>query len=662
MSSPDISASSHRGLRGPFSGICAVLNELVPRVYKDWPELVDEYRASILYAAPELADTVGPALTTLTSSTPHEERTRFFGLGLIRSVSHGLVTFLGRYAEVGGPLTLFFDNAHHADPAEQEFLELLLRRGRPELVRVVIGTGVEALPTALAQALDRYARRVEAPVVLTARDDGSLVSDYVAADGTSDDPRQLAAYTAAAPELRALLHDERADALADGDWSLRLGAIPYHRERGSDPRTAGCQALLGALEYCVAMGFYHALLDFGKRGMALADPVSQQVKYCQFSAKAASALIALDFPEEAERIFLKLRELYALPRVHMSTSYNLAMLYTRWYRGENKDHDLAKAFCNNAIALATQEPDPELRAFYTVFQSNGLALVEMHRGDLVAALNLVTDGIARLDRELPPDRYLVHRSQLLHNRARVLVALGRLDECLADFAELLVIDPNYVEYYIDRGNAARKKGDDDTALADYERVCALGPPFPEAYYNRGDVRAARGDLAGAIADFGYVLEMEPDHLDARIGRAELLLDLDDLDAAAADLEEGLALHKDNPELLTLAGLASLLSGDGVRARDQLDRALALEPDLAAAHAHRAVLAAGSGENELAIADLTAALALIGDEPGLLYQRAVCQLDLGDPAGASDDLRALLALGDSEQADDARARLAEMAAR
>jgi len=192
MVSPDISVSSHRGLRGPFSGICAVLNDLVPEVYKDRPELVDEYQASILYAAPELSATIGPARSTLTSSTPHEERTRFFGLGLIRAVSHGLVTFLGSCAELR-PLTLFFDDAHNADPAEQEFLELLLRRGRPELIRVVVGTASEPLPAALAQALDRYARRVDAPSSVTsaARADSVLARDYVAADGTSDDPREL---------------------------------------------------------------------------------------------------------------------------------------------------------------------------------------------------------------------------------------------------------------------------------------------------------------------------------------------------------------------------------------------------------------------------------------------------------------------------------------
>ncbi len=667
------SVSCHRNLRGPYSGIRAGLAALVPPAQDRVPDLVAQYRASLLYVAPELARAIGPPLATLTSSTPHEERTRFYGLGLGRSASHGVITFVQRLAELAAqPLILFFDSADHADPTEHEFLELLLRRARPDRIQVVIGTAAQELPAGLAAALRGYARRVDEPAAAPGRaplspsgeaapgGEAALALAYVRSDGTSDDPGERAAYDRADSSWRAARHDERAAELAAaGDPGYALGAIPYHRERGSD-RLAACQALLSALEYCVAMGFYHALLDLGQRGMAVADPVTQQQEYCQFSAKAASALVALGRPAEAERGYIRLREMYALPRVHMSTSYNLAMLYTRWYSQEQKDHNLAKSFCNNAIALASQEPDPELRAFYTVFQSNGLALAEMHRGDLAAALALVSDGISRLDRELPDDRYLVHRSQLLHNRARVLVAMGRLDEALADFAKLLVIDPHHTEYYIDRGNAARRIGDDDQALADYDRVCQLGPPFPEAYYNRGDVRAARGDLAGAVADFGYVLEMEPDQLDARIARVELMIELDDLEGAAAQAASGLAMHPGHPELLTLAGLAALLTGQPARARGLLDQALALAPDLAAARAHRGVLAAGSGEHELAIDDLTRALSVIGDEPGLLYQRAISRLARGEQAEAEADLRALLTLGDSDQAGPARARLAELA--
>jgi tetratricopeptide (TPR) repeat protein len=641
-----------------------VLTSLIPEAMRCCPDLVTEYRTGILYAAPDLATVTGPAPPILTFSTPHEERTRFFGLGYVRAVSHAIVTFLNKCApqRQGGRLTLFFDNVHEADPTEQEFLELALRRCRPSNLRLIIGTAGEELPHPLVTALRAYAQRADVRRATDSAigDDKSLAIAYIDSDGTSDDPALLNAYQRSESAWRAARHDARAEELEkSGDWNLRLGAIPYHREHGADPQGKGSPALLFALEHCVAMGFYAALADFGERGLAVTDPQAQQQEYCQFAAKAASAMIALGRPEEAEKILLGLRERYALPKVHMSTSYNLAMLYTRWYGPQRKDHDLAKGFCNNAIAFAMQEPDPELRAFCTVFQRNGLALVEMHRGNLEEACRLVTTGIQRLDRELAADKYVVHRWQLLHNRARVLVALGRLDEALADFDRLIAADPNYTEYYIDRGNTARMAGDDKKALADYNRACELGVPFPEVFYNRGDMRAANGDIADAVSDFGYVLEMEPDHLDARISHAELLIELGDFDAAATDLAEGLTLHPSSAHLYALDGLAAMLASQTARARDQLDRALSLDPDLVAALAHRAVLALDSGDPELAVSDFTRALAILGDDPDLRYQRGLAYLELDSIAEATHDLLAVANSGAGEYAEDARERLAEL---
>ncbi|KOU48500.1 tetratricopeptide repeat protein [Streptomyces sp. WM6378] len=113
---------------------------------------------------------------------------------------------------------------------------------------------------------------------------------------------------------------------------------------------------------------------------------------------------------------------------------------------------------------------------------------------------------------VPLGRYVVHRSQLLHNRARVRYALGRLDEAYADFTELIAWDPYYVEYHVDRANLCRRRGDLAGALAGYDRVVRVSAPMPELFHNRGDVRAEAGDVEGARADFTRALELEPDEL------------------------------------------------------------------------------------------------------------------------------------------------------
>jgi hypothetical protein len=199
--------------------------------------------------------------------------------------------------------------------------------------------------------------------------------------------------------------------------------FPYHREHGSDPAGAGRRALRQALEHCVAVGYSAATVDFGMRGRAVCDPVEHQQDYCHFTAKAANALVPMGRLAESLELYRELRRRDAIAQVHMTCAYAIAMLHTRFFTP--RDHDQALEWANSGRALASAEPDPIERAYFEVFADNGIALIEMHRGNLQDALQLVSNGMERLERELPADRYLVHRSQLLHNRARLLVATRR---------------------------------------------------------------------------------------------------------------------------------------------------------------------------------------------------------------------------------------------
>ena len=129
-----------------------------------------------------------------------------------------------------------------------------------------------------------------------------------------------------------------------------------------------------------------------------------------------------------------------------------------------------------------------------VFNRNGLALIQVHLGNhLPEALDLVDDGLAELDREL--DRRGIPAAPVcspLQPRTG-LRGSGTPDDALADYTAVIGEDPNYPEYYFDRGNLLRRVGRDDEALADYEAAIRLSPPFPEVYYNRADVKYSIGD-------------------------------------------------------------------------------------------------------------------------------------------------------------------------
>ncbi|MEV6235442.1 tetratricopeptide repeat protein [Lentzea sp. NPDC051838] len=625
-----ITALCHHRLRGPYTGVDTILRALLPDAQKRWPDLVERHKVELLYGIPELAELIGPAPSTLASAGPFSQRTRFYGAHMIRCMSQGVVTFLIDLArlrsEAGDvPLCLVFEDMHAAEPTTSELVALLARRCDPSTLRVVVSTA-DSVAADLASVLDRVAEDALCSDSPEQDDRGQdeLVAAYVRSDGTSDSRAEMDAYGSADPVLLQRLHDERADELEPGaDWGTVIGAVTYHRERGTDPHGRGQEVLDRAFQFCVEIGFSAAVVDLGVRGRAVTDPVAQPKLYLRFTQHAASALVALGRLTESLELYMDLRARYTDAKVHMTASYGIAMLHTRFF--VPRDHETAVGWQNNAYALASLLPDPAERRTYEVFQANGLALVEMHRGHLARALELVDGGIARLNDELDDEEWVLHRSQLFYNRARLHAALGRADEAYDEFSELIDLDPLYTDYLSERAKISRKRGDLHAALADYDRAVQIGPPFPELYYNRGTARLAVDDVDGAFADFDYVLEMEPGDVDTRLTRAETLLASGDAVAAHADVVAGLELTPDEPRLLAMLGTIELEQDQPEQALPHLDAALAGDPRYPAALVNRAVAHFRLGHAEIAVDDLTLALDVVGADPDVLLNRGMAYL-------------------------------------
>jgi tetratricopeptide (TPR) repeat protein len=647
---PAFSVRCHQRLRGPYTGVDTILAAFLPEAARRWPDLVEQHRFELLYGIPELAEIIGPAPATLASDSPFRERTRFFASDMLRCMSQGIVTFLLAHVErllAAGerPPVLVFEDVQDAEPTTQEFMALLLRRCDPAALRLVVSGEDKVLPAELAEEIAAGTDRVAAPTA-QARDHrrarrtrAALAAAYVASHGTSDDPAEIGAYRATPPGVRKRLHDEQAALLEPSAGpGLRAGAIAYHHERGSDPHGTGSLALAAAQRYCVEIGFSAAVIDLGTRGRAITDPVRDAKRYDDFTVQMADALIPLGRLDESMELYRELRRRNVTPKVHMTTSYAIAMLYTRFF--QPRDHEAAIQWQNNAVAIASILPDARERLVFGVFQDNALALIEMHRGNARRALELVEAGIARLDAEMGDREWALHRSQLLYNAARLKAALGDAGAAYADFSALIEMDPYYTDYLCERAKISRQAGDLAAALADYDRAVRLAPPFPELYYNRGTARVALGDIDGALADFGYVLAMEPRDVDTRLSRADLLLRTGDLDGAMADVLTGLAFSPDEPRLSCMLGTIHLERDELEAALDALGRAVALDAEYPAALLNRAVAYYKSGQGQRSADDLTEVLAIVGDDPDVLLNRALAYRSIG---------RADLALGDLERA-------------
>ncbi|MFB6891346.1 tetratricopeptide repeat protein [Kitasatospora sp. NPDC056327] len=643
--------TADRRLRGPYTAAGSLLRAIVPDALARCPEAVTAHDTEILSTTPELRDLVPATRETLTSLAVPRERTRFYSALRTLRIAHGLVEFLHAYLRAAGegPRTLVVDDAHRADPTDGEFLAVLLRRTDPALLTVVITTGTEppGRPDGpgrenLSDALAAHCAVLDAPENAPAagspvagdpfagepRDSAALGRAHVAADGTGDDPALLAGYLALPADERARLHDlRRAELETVGESSLRLGAIAWHAEHGGDPAGAGADTLRQALDHCMDLGYYHAVVDLGERGRRLVTHESNPGHWWAFTTKMTTSYAALGLAELALPLYDEARVLSTSPEVHMQAAYATAMLHTRHFGADRRDHDLARAWVNQAIAFARWHPDPKEREARVVFNRNGLALIEVHQGRPQEALTLLDACIAQLDETLEPDEHALHRSVLRYNRAQVHSALGHHAEAVEDYSAVIACDPNYAEYHFDRGMLWRDLGDPHRALADYDRAVRLSPPFPEAYFNRADVLAELGDTDAAVADFGYVLELDPEFEDARLNRASLLFEAGEYDDARADVRTGLTRSPHNTRLLCLRGQLLVAEGDLPAAAEAYAAALAEDPECAQAWALLGELRYQEGDLDGAGRSLARAVELSA-EPGIRFNLAVVHHDAG----------------------------------
>jgi tetratricopeptide (TPR) repeat protein len=647
LPAPWLVVDAHRRLRGPYTFAGTVLRATVPAAIGR----ALEHDVEILAAAPELHGVVPATRETLTSLAAPAERTRYYSRARTTRIAHGITEFVRDVvagAAGSGPRLLVVENAEHADTTDVEVLVAMLRRIDPEVLTIAVcsaGPVAGELADVLAAdvlAADVLAEQAVRPAPEPAPADADRARRYVCGDCVSDEPALRAAYEALGPADRAALHDARAAELERRDeMSLRLGAIPFHRELGADPAGAGADALRVAIDHCSLMGFYDATVELATRARGLVG-WDRETERNTVNSRLAVALLMLARPAEAEALYDEARLHSTSPTVHMRAAYMTAMVYTRFYPPESRREDVARRWINAALAIASLHADPADRAFQSVFNQNGLALIEVRAGNLREALRLVDDGLSRLDRELERGDHRLHRSVLRYNRGQVCVALGLLDEALADYTSVIGDDPNYSEYYFDRANVLRRLGRTDEAMADYDAAIRLSPPYPEVYYNRGDLRAQEGDLAGGLADLDYVLELDPGFLAAYVNRAGLLADAGQYSDARRDVESGLRIDPDSAELRCLLGELETAAGRVAAALAAYGAAVAVDPGLAGAWAARGAVRFEAGDLDGARTDLDRALEL-GDDAVVRFNRATVHAATGRWADAVADLDRALEL-------------------
>jgi tetratricopeptide (TPR) repeat protein len=624
---PDIAAAtrhgfvldlrSHRRLRGPYTAGGELLRRMVPELAAIDPELLRPMATAVVAIAPDLEG--GPLPTrpqTLTDLADGDERTRFYPVQRTRDLAYLVSELVRVWAETCHPegVLLRWWELEDADPTDTQLVETIRRRVDPyQVAHVDAG----------------------APLVqIRNRRDEDLAQWYIDGDGTSGEPKLRAAYDLLDDRVRRRRHTARARLLIErAEPGSQLGAIPYHLENGEDPHEAVTWFVEGQNQ-AFREGFYDAALDLGRRGRELVPWTEDAKTHNYLTKRVIGALTYLSRCDEAIAVIGEHRLTTTEISEQMNDAYMMAMIYTRHLEPNRIDQDAALAWVNTAIAIAEGEPDETKRAFYRAFMRNARALVELHRGNIAGSLALVQESIEIADTNLG-ERHELHRTVLLTNRARVLLALGDHEGALRGFDEVLTRDPEYDDPYFERAVAHKSTGNLEAALRDLDRAIELSVAFTDAYYNRADIRADLGHEDLAIADLTTLLEIDPDYTDARLNRAVLLMGAGDLDAADADLQIALAAKPDSAELWSAQGLLRSEQGDETAALADYAAALKRDPKLVEVYANRAVLHFTAGRVTEAVADLDVAIDL-RDSPALRVNRGIGRHELGDHDGAVAD--------------------------
>ena len=100
-------------------------------------------------------------------------------------------------------------------------------------------------------------------------------------------------------------------------------------------------------------------------------------------------------------------------------------------------------------------------------------------------------------------------ARLYARRGGAYQAQGDSNRAVAEYNELMRIDPTYPAAYLNRGNVWFHRGDFDRAFADYNQAIQLDPKYAVAYVNRGSALGSKGDFDRAIANFDQAIQFDP---------------------------------------------------------------------------------------------------------------------------------------------------------
>lgn len=578
---------------GLWAGVNFLMEQLLPQVERHAPELLDVHALELSAVLPE-AQGLPEVKKTLTAAAVGGEAVRNYALDRAYRIPHGLVELLDRLfrqAPYPAAKVLVCDDYDRSGfMVRRFFYELVRRRGQAFGLTLLVAVepgGADAVEAQFESVAPVRRVRMELP------------SDPVA-------PYTPLEMTELARELEAKVK---------ADMQAMEVHIPELIRMWLGSETPGnahpWQAFaLGRYNH---NGFYEDALTYADSVLEHLDEIVGVGPYFtrwNLVGSIFGCLIAAGQVERAHRIVKEeALEKISDPVDRARICYTMSMLHVRFL--PQRDPARAEAYLQEGLSLLEQGDIPaEDLHFLRVFLKNGLALVRHRQGHPSEAVELCKTGYAELSEHIKEDRHRLHRSVLLYNIAQVYTATGEYDKAVEYFGATMKMDPNYSEYYNDRGNVLLKMGRLEEAMEDYRTAIRLSPPYQEVWTNLGQCLRKLGRFEEAVEAFSRALDLDPTVNLALGGRALALEALGRAEDALADYNAALARQPAQPLVLAKRGALHYAQGRVAEAAADLDRAVALAPGDPGLYRNRAMALTGLGRVDEAAHDLGKYLELV----------------------------------------------------
>jgi tetratricopeptide (TPR) repeat protein len=558
----------HREEGGPWAGLRDLIAELVLDLQRKAPALIEKHDYELAFVLPELRRTLQVRNSSLTDVSHESERTRYYASDRAFRIPNGLVDLLTSWRPhaAGVPWVIACNDFDHSGTLTRMFFtELMRRRGRQLDLRLIVavapGSGEAVLKQFDASIPSEHLRL-------------SLPVDPV---GPPPDPEEMGRRARAlAPEVPDMAGLENVLPRL-----IRLWLASNEPERA-------LQVRVHALSIYTTRGFYADALLYGEPALAQLEqqcPDDLDMRMRIYN-RLSNCYAALDRPQQGLAIAQKAMASTQNPRDLLAWCYIMAMYHARYL--PNRDYALAESYLEQGLRYIEQSGLPlHDRLFRKAFNRNGLAMIRHFQKRYDEAITLCRTSFDELNAHLQPDEHRLHRSVLLYNIAQVYSAVGRIQEAITMYTEAMEIDPNYSEYYNERGGLYLKTGRPKDAERDLLRAIDLSPPYMEAWVNLGQSYCLLERWEDAVAAYSRALDLNPRQAVALAGRGQAYEELGQMPLALEDYEQSLRSNAAQPQIYANRAVLHYQAGNLNESLEDLNKAIQLAPGLAELYHNRA---------------------------------------------------------------------------